>query len=277
MIEPRGPYRLADAREFLAAFGPAGQRVGGDPDALTLAFAPDDGDGVALVTVTQPEVDGPIHVDGGHEAQVARILSLDVDATGWAELVRADPVLRDIGPRRPVLFSSPYEAAAWSVLSARTHVAQAARLRQRVVEAAGAVIEHEGVRHLPFPGPAALLAIDLPVPQVKAPRLRAIAQAALAGDLDATRLRAMPPGEAMAAVQALPGIGPFYAALVVIRGAGAPDALPASEPRVRRAAASAYGDPGLEDPDAFARHAERWRPWRSWASFALRATAASQR
>jgi DNA-3-methyladenine glycosylase II len=273
MIEPRGPFRLADAREFLASFGPAGQRVGSDPDALTLAFAPDDADGAALVVVTQPEADGPVHVDGGHEAQVARILSLDVDPTGWAELVRADPVLRTIGPRRPVLFSSPYEAAAWSVLSARTQVAQAARLRERVVEAAGAAIEHDGVRHLPFPGPAALLATDLPVPEPKAQRLQAIARAALAGELDAERLRAMPPEEAMTAVQQLPGIGPFYAALVVIRGAGAPDALALNEPRMRRAAARAYGDPDLEDPDAFARHAEAWRPWRSWASFALRATA----
>ena len=276
-IDPRGSFDLRHAREFLASFGPAGQRVGSDPDALTLAFAPDGEDGVALVRVTQSEPDGPVHVEGGHEAQVARILSLDVDATGWAAIVAADPVLREIGPRRPVLFSSPYEAAAWSVLSARTQVSQAVRLRERVVEAAGAVIEEGGVRHLPFPGPSALLGLgdELPAPAVKAQRLRAIAQAALAGELDAERLRAMAPEDAMEAVQTLPGIGPFYAALVVIRGAGAPDALATGEPRVRRATAQAYGDQALEDPEAFALHAEAWRPWRSWASFALRATASA--
>jgi DNA-3-methyladenine glycosylase II len=274
VIQPLGPFLLARAREFLARFGPAGQHVGGDAGELVLAFAPDDEEGVALVRVTQPEPDGPVHVAGGHEGQVARILSLDLDATGWADLVAADPVLSAIGPLRPVLFSSPYEAAAWSVLSARTQVAQAVRLRERVVEAAGAAIEDRGVRHLPFPGPRALLGLGdaLPVPAIKAQRLRAIAQAALAGDLDAGRLREMGLEAASAAVQSLPGIGPFYAALVVIRGAGLPDALPAAEPRVRRAAARAYGDPGLEDPDAFARHAEAWRPWRSWAAFALRAS-----
>jgi DNA-3-methyladenine glycosylase II len=258
-IQPRGPFALAHARAFLDSFGPAGQTTGDDPEALVLRFAPDDGEGVATVRLTQPERDGPVLGEGGHEEQAARILSLDVDASGWADLVARDAVLRDIGPVRPVLFGSPYEAAAWSVLSARVQIAQAVRLRARLSDGGA------------FPGPATLLAMDdLHVPPVKAGRLRAIAEAALAGDLDAARLRAMDPEDAMAAVQELPGIGPFYAALVLIRGAGVPDVLPMSEPRVRRAAADAYGDPALEAPDAFARHAERWRPWRSWAAFALR-------
>jgi DNA-3-methyladenine glycosylase II len=72
-------------------------------------------------------------------------------------------------------------------------------------------------------------------------------------------------------VRELPGIGPFSAALIVIRGAGAADAPATSEPRVRAIAAERYDDPALEESDAFAAFGERWRPWRSWAAFALRA------
>jgi DNA-3-methyladenine glycosylase II len=98
-----------------------------------------------------------------------------------------------------------------------------------------------------------------------------VAQAALDGELDPDRLRGMEPEDAMAAVRELPGIGPFSAALIVIRGAGAADAPATSEPRVRALAAERYDDPALEEPDAFAAFAERWRPWRSWAAFVLRA------
>ena len=63
--------------------------------------------------------------------QAARILSLDHDGTGYAEL--EDPIVNALQERsdylRPVLFHSPYEAAAWSVISARTQHAQAVKLR----------------------------------------------------------------------------------------------------------------------------------------------------
>jgi DNA-3-methyladenine glycosylase II len=285
-LEPRGPFSLAEARRFLASFGPAGQSVGPEPDALVLAFAPDGADAVVAVRVTQAEPDGVVHgepVAGdvaapGLAAQVARILSLDRDATGWAELGQRDGVLGAIQQShpglRPVLFSSPYEAAAWSIVSSRIAVAQAVGLRARLVEATGCALEHAGERLLPFPPPQRLLALDeLPLGTVKAERLRAVAEAALRGELDADRLRALEPADAIAALRRLPGLGPFYASLVLIRAVGTTDVLAENEPRVRAAAARAYGDPALEDPARFAELAEGWRPWRSWAAFALRAGA----
>ncbi|MBM7805399.1 3-methyladenine DNA glycosylase/8-oxoguanine DNA glycosylase [Geodermatophilus bullaregiensis] len=72
----------------------------------------------------------------------------------------------------------------------------------------------------------------------------------------------MPAGEARAAVRELPGIGPFSADLVVVRGAGAPDVLPTAEPRLTASLAELYG---LTDPSpaGLAALAERWRPYRS--------------
>ena len=258
-IAPRGPFSLAQARDFLGFFRPAGQPAVGDGFELALDGAVvrlrEDGDGVH----------GEVVAGAGRadlETQVTRILSLDHDATGWAELGERDPVLGELqharAGLRPVLFATPWEAAVWSILTQRTQYRQALRVRERLVAVTGTPIEHDGTIHRPFPSPEAVLAVDeLPLPSVKADRVRGVAEAALRGDLDAERLRALDPEDAMAAVRELPGIGPFSSALIVIRGAGAADAPATSEPRVRAIAAERYDDPALAEPAAFAAFAER--------------------
>jgi len=67
-----------------------------------------------------------------------------------------------------------------------------------------------------------------------------VADAALAGTLDAGDLRALGPEQAMAALQQINGIGPFYSALIVIRGTGFTDVLPAREPRALALTAQLY-------------------------------------
>jgi DNA-3-methyladenine glycosylase II len=272
-ITPRGPFSLAQARDFIGSFRPAGQ--------------PTDGDGFDLVVegavVRLREDAGGVHASvvagtgrDDLEAQVTRILSLDHDATGWAELGQRDRILGEVQRARPglrpVLFATPWEAAVWSILTQRTQHRQALRLREELVAAAGTPLSLDGTTVRPFPAPEAVLELgELPLPSVKAQRVRGVAQAALDGELDADRLRGMGPQDAMAAVRELPGIGPFSSALIVIRGAGVADAPATFEPRVRALTAERYDDPALEEPDAFAAFAERWRPWRSWAAFALRA------
>jgi NADPH:quinone reductase-like Zn-dependent oxidoreductase len=66
----------------------------------------------------------------------------------------------------------------------------------------------------------------------KLERLRALGAAAAAGELDAARLRAMESEEALDALRSLPGVGPFSAGLILVRGANHPDAFPAAEPRL---------------------------------------------
>jgi DNA-3-methyladenine glycosylase II len=108
------------------------------------------------------------------------------------------------------------------------------------------------------------------VPEVKRERLRALAAAALDGRLDGERLRSLPVGEALAMVRELPGMGPFSAELVVVRGAGAPDVFPENEGRLHAAMAELYG---LADPSVpeLAAVAGRWSPYRSWVSLLIRA------
>lgn len=285
VLEPRGRFSLAQARSFLDAFGPSGQEVGDDPDALMLAVPVDGEDAVAAVRVTQEVVDGAVTgevvaVDGAVTGdvvarQVERILSLDVDAAPFDALLRNDPVLAAIADRhaglRPVLFSSPYEAAAWSIVSARIRIAQAVGIRRRIVEEASTMVG--GVPAFPPPQRLVDAARAAGVPAVKLERIEAVVAAALAGELDVDVLRGLAPDEAVERLLGLPGIGPFYAALILLRGAGVPDA-PAEVDPVRAAVARAYGRPELEGLAAFRELADGWRPWRSWVAFVIRASGA---
>ena len=106
---------------------------------------------------------------------------------------------------------------------------------------------------------------------LKIPRLQALGQAAADGELDTEELRRLDPESADARLRRLPGIGPFYAELIIVRGLGHTDVLARQEPRLRRLAGELAGAPdGLSDL-AFEQLTDTWRPWRTWVSVALRA------
>ncbi len=186
----------------------------------------------------QGQVDGaqPDSV-GQVERQVARILSLDHDGEAWLGVGKRDPVIGGLQRRhlglRPVLFNSPYEAAAWGLISARQGMRQASAVRERIAARLGRRFELEGRELHAFPLPPALATLESEqgLSSVKAERLRALADRAVQLDID--RLRAMPADDALVDVQTIDGIGPFYASLVVVRACGLADA-PAYEPLVAR-------------------------------------------
>jgi DNA-3-methyladenine glycosylase II len=209
--------------------------------------------------------------------QVARVLSLDHDGEAFHRLCLADPVLARVHNRapgfRPALFYSPYEAALWSIISARRARSQGIALRARMSEMYGADFELSGIRSLCVPTPSALLEMgSVPgLPADRLPRLRAVAEAAQRGELNAERLRSMPPEEAQVELQQLPGIGPFYSSLIVIRACGHADAPSLGEARSRGAIQHAYGiDHELSDTELLAL-ADTWRPFRTWVSVMMRA------
>jgi DNA-3-methyladenine glycosylase II len=281
-ITPQGPFSLAASGRFLEGFTPARYQSRVPDGAIRLAFPGDDGHTTAGAAVRQG-ADGTVLADLTGDAepaatadQLARIFSLDIDGSGFAQVAETDPVVADLQARypglRPVCFGSPYEAAAWAVIGHRIRIAQAAALKERIAEQYGAHLTVAGAPLAAFPTPRALRAVAcIPgLPEVKTGRLRALADAALAGDLDAARLRAMPPADALAHLRTLPGIGPFSAELILIRGAGHPDLFPACERRLHAAMADAYhlDNPG---PGQLAElSARRWAPYRSWVALLLR-------
>jgi DNA-3-methyladenine glycosylase II len=137
-FELLGPWSLETSRGFWEGFTPAalaGQLA--RPGLRTVFCAERDwrraevevtqaGDGARMVVTGEGDLEATA-------AQACRFLALDVDARGWPEVGRRDPVIADAQARLPVRFPLPYEAAAWSVLSQRLRIVQAARLRAELI------------------------------------------------------------------------------------------------------------------------------------------------
>ncbi|MDQ6616365.1 MAG: DNA-3-methyladenine glycosylase 2 family protein [Actinomycetota bacterium] len=293
-IEPKGPFSLHEA----ALFG-FGQRYDSAFDGtMRLAFCVDGYRAQAGVSLTQ-SVDGTVHgtispvsADAKKQAptadsdavvaQVARVLSLDHDATGYQALGDDDPVigrLLDAAPGlRPPLFYSPYEAALWAVISMRRPRPSAERWRSRLAAAAGAGFGVAGTTMWAVPTPERIVemgragvAAAAGVEPARAERVVAVAQAAQAGSLDAATLSALGEDEARATLRSVPGIGPFYADLILIRAAGVTDVLPLKEPRLLGLVGELYGRGAPVSPKQAERLAEAWRPWRTWVAVLFRA------
>lgn len=278
-----GPFSLAEAAAF--GFGPNTGRPSPAGDAvMRLAFVTDDLRHQAGAVVRQ-EPGGGLAVEIGGTGDVAavarqvrRVLSVDRPADGWIAAGRRDPVLGRLQAEhaglRPVLFHSPYEAAAWAILSQRRHRSQATALRRRLSGALGQPFELDGQVEHAFPLPERLLGLETfpGLEPQRIERLRGVAERALAGDLDPQTLASMETDRAMTALRAIPGLGPFYAGLVLLRACGVSDALTLDEPRLRGYLRHYYGLPDEPDDATVWRIAEPWRPFRTWAAVLIRAS-----
>lgn len=280
-FEPRGEFSLAASARFLGGFAPATSLdTGSDGRPLTLAF-PVEGEWTtpaAAVSQRDATVTADVVGDADHQAataQLARIFSLDIDGTEFPEVGRRDPVAGELQRRypglRPVCFWSPYEAACWAVIGQRIRIVQAAAVKRRLAETLGETVEVAGRPIAAFPSPQRLREIShFPgIPPRKISYLREIADAARAGLLDGHRLRSLSHEAALDDLRQLPGIGPFSAELVLVRGAGAPDVFPIHERRLRAEMTRRYELEQATD-DQFSGIAESWRPYRSWVALLLR-------
>ena len=279
-ITPDGPFSLEAASHF--GFGPNTGRPTYADAQMKLAFVADDFRNHAFVALNQQEngdISGTIESDAGIEivvTQVRRILSLNASGTEWAAVGEKDPVLgamqREHPGLRPVSFHSPYEAAAWSIISARRQRAQGTIVRNRIAEQLGRVYGEDADRLFAFPTPERLLELEYVqgLEATKVEWLHAVARAALDGELDADLLLGMPTEKAMEHLLKLPGIGPTYGTLILLRGTGSVDAMTGVEPRLPTYLAHFYGLGDEATPDQIAAIMEGWRPFRTWSSVLTR-------
>jgi AraC family transcriptional regulator, regulatory protein of adaptative response / DNA-3-methyladenine glycosylase II len=144
------------------------------------------------------------------------------------------------------------ELAVRAVLGQQVSLAAARTLAARLVAEAGEPLPEPsgGLTHL-WPRPEAIAEA---APRMAMPRSRQRAVAALAGAL-AAGLR-LDPGDDLASLLELPGIGPWTAAYVAMRALGDPDAWLPSDVGVRH---------GMERIGASPEAAEAWRPHRAHA------------
>ena len=140
-LHPRGPFSLAAAAAFAEGFPATDARRDGGELAVRLRAGGRlaHGRGAARgARRRRPWRDGgaPAELEPRVRDAVDAILSLDVDGAGWAAVGERDPVVGEAQARlpglRPVLFWSPYEAAAWTIIGQRIRRSQAAAIKQRL-------------------------------------------------------------------------------------------------------------------------------------------------
>jgi DNA-3-methyladenine glycosylase II len=214
--------------------------------------------------------------DDAVNRQVARILSLDVDGRGWPAVGTRDPVVANLQGMFPgfwpVNWSNVYEAAAWSLISARISMRQGQGVKDRMSRELGQEVDVHGHRLWVFPDPTRLIELKSfsGLFGRKVEYLNELGRAALVGVLDTDRLRSLPRDESLRQLKDLKGIGEFGSQLIRLRALSAVDELPTSEPRLAAAIRDAYGLVREPDFEKLQELAERWRPYRMWVCVCLR-------
>jgi AraC family transcriptional regulator, regulatory protein of adaptative response / DNA-3-methyladenine glycosylase II len=189
----------------------------------------------------------------------ASILAALADAALVGPLVRAAP-----GRRVPVALDGA-EFAVRAVIGQQVSLAGAATVAGRLVREHGEPLATPvGSLTHAFPAPAELAAADpetLPMPRARARAVVAVAAALASGALDVRP--GADPEAAEAALLAMPGVGPWTAAMIRLRALGDRDAFPASDLGIRRALERLGAD---ASPRGALRLAEGWRPLRAYAA-----------
>lgn len=193
-----------------------------------------------------------------------RLLDLDADPVAIATHLASEPTLGPLVEQRPGLrvpgHVDGFEVAVRAVVGQQISVSGARTILGRLVRDYGDRLDgHEPLTHL-FPSPEAIAAAAperLPMPRSRGRALVALAAAVASGELvldrsaDRARVRDQ--------LLALPGIGPWTADYIGMRGLGDPDVFLPTDLGVKQGLA-ALGVSG----DA-AGMAANWRPWRSYA------------
>ena len=205
-------------------------------------------------------------------ARVRRMFDVDADPLAINAHLRRSALLKPLvrrwpGQRLPNAWDG-FELAVRAVLGQQVSVAAARTLAARIADRYGTRFE-EGTAiglHALFPSADAL--VEAPLETIGIMRTRADAIRALARAVVDGRVH-FRPEQTLAAFQdsmvALPGIGPWTAHYVAMRALGQPDAFPAADLILRRAA----GGGEMLSTRATEMASEAWRPWRAYAVMLL--------
>lgn len=271
-MQPLGPFNLLNQNKYFNGW----PTLKSDPTTIVMAFAVDgDWSQSAAVTVQQkPNGDLDIAVYGTADPakaqqQALAALSLDEDGLGWQEVGKRDDFVaglqREYQYMRPSLFNSAYEAAAGFIIGHRITIVQARKIRSSMAEELGNKIDVAGESFYAFPSPQNLLALEeyKGLSEAKVTRLHAVAEATLAGKLDRAHLRQLSDDTALAELETLPGIGPFFSQGILYRGVGKQDGF-TQDDMTFHAIITAYGLSKNAPVEEMLAIANRWQPYRMW-------------
>ena len=196
-----------------------------------------------------------------------RVFDLDADIAAVTTVLVQEPLLHSALSARPGLRVpggwDAFEVAVRAVLGQQVSVASATTLARRLLAAHGAArVDGRPDLDRVFPSPAQLAVAQLEsigLPRSRAATIRALAAAVTE---DRVSFRA---GQRLQdfvdSLVAVPGIGPWTAHYLAMRGMGQPDAFPAGDLVLQRILG---GDRRLSERETEQR-SQAWRPWRAYA------------
>jgi AraC family transcriptional regulator of adaptative response / DNA-3-methyladenine glycosylase II len=232
------------------------------------------GNGVASLTPRVDHVRCELVLDEFRDLSTAiarcrRLLDLDADPEATVDVLSTDPELSALiakapGQRIPRTVDES-ELALRVVIGQQVSIKAARTHCRRLAEAYGSPVTdaNGGLTHV-FPAVEQLADIDpahLAFPKSRQRTVAALIRGLANGDV------VLDPGSdwnrARDQLLALPGIGPWTAEVIAMRGLGDPDAFPVTDLGVQYAAKQ-LGLPTLVP--ALTERSSRWRPWRAYAT-----------
>lgn len=284
-VPARAPFAWQHSLEFISGFPPArGEQVveggelfkawrfGGRTVATRVGQAPG---GLRVVVASEQPVDAVIR-----EQVVDRLrffLSLDDDLAPLVRGAQGDPRFGTLEARlhgyHQVKFPTPVEHIVYAILAQRAPMAVSRAAKQRLA-ALNPALHAFGHELQPFPslGELAALSEEELLARVKNSRKASYLHRTLQRltEVDEDFLRTGTYSEVEQFLLSLPGIGPWSANFVLIRGLGRMDRV-SFEPELLRAVAAVYGAEKSEQEVAVL--ADRYAPLQGYWAHYLRAGA----
>ncbi|HEU4648362.1 MAG TPA: hypothetical protein VFS33_04835 [Gemmatimonadales bacterium] len=189
-------------------------------------------------------------------ALVRRMLGVEVDLTRFYHSASRIRWLRPLVLRmrgvKPPRYPTLWEACVNAIVFQQVSLIAASTIMGRLTTALGDPVERNGVQLYRFPGvrqvhgarDSLLRAAGLSAGKVAT--LRRVGDALGAGALDEARLGERPSPEAAAELRSIKGIGPWTAAVILLRGLGRLDVFPANDTSVARNLALVSGSAPLD-------------------------------
>jgi DNA-3-methyladenine glycosylase II len=262
LLPVRPPYRLdltvdalrrlaSNAVDVVAEDGTLYRALHNGRQTAILAIRPHDGQTIEVESTDR---------DLGHWLPVVvRMLGTQVDLEDWYARSARIPWLARLATElrglRPPRYPSLWEACAHSILFQQISIHAAGSIMRRAIEALAEPATAAGVTCFPFPGPQIWIdASDETLRQAglsrnKVAHVRSVAAAFLDGRIDESMLTMLSTPDAAKALCEVKGIGPWSAAVVMLRGLGRLDTFPLRDSGVARSLTLLSGTENL-DQDA---------------------------
>lgn len=199
-----------------------------------------------IVSVTQPRADAlTVSVSGNTSdvkralASVRRMLGVERDVSNFHHRARAihwlDPLAQRMRGLKPPRYPALFEACANAILFQQVSLHAASAIMRRLILAIGTKVEHAGMPLAIFPTVEQFLSADEAVIRAaglsagKLATLRRVSEAIAAGTINEAMLEERSSTDAALLLCGTKGIGPWTAAVILLRGLGRLDVFPGND------------------------------------------------